>query len=295
MYDDSLDEEASAAAGHDADAWDPTTEFYYDDDPEEFEFDIDQNLQPRRKSARRHGSSTGRHRRTSSRRGSPSHSDEGAGCSGRSHKAGAAAPGELTHNYGRELLARTDVCVVCRSKEGSLMSGHTGRGSACARQYHAGCLLLLNAAGIRTVMFGKSGAAQQRKHASARCSSRSGGVELAAVSAQAQQLCDGLLGVLLQQSQQADHQLSAPVLAALAAAQEAAVRVASGELVLICPSHGCQGCRLNGKLEVSAAAGHLSHRQSHSGSDFLHRSCGAPCATGMSLFGSVAALPLCRL
>eukprot|EP00775_Hariotina_reticulata_P013608 gene13608-13733_t len=35
---------------------------------------------------------------------------------------------------------------------GPLVTGHTGRtSSSCNRQYHAGCLLLLNAAGIRTV------------------------------------------------------------------------------------------------------------------------------------------------
>jgi hypothetical protein len=63
-------------------------------------------------------------------------------------------------------------------------------------------------------------------------------------------LCNGLLGLLWHQSQQPDHQLSPAVVAAVAAAREAAARVAAGELALICPSHGCHGCQLNGKLEV---------------------------------------------
>lgn len=135
------------------------------------------------------------------------------------------------------------------------MSGHTGRsGGTCSRHYHAGCLLLLNAIGIRSVMLAKS-PQQPRKRSQASSSRRpgSGGPATAGASAQsADDLCDGLLGLLWQQSQQPGHQLGPAVVAAVAAAREAAGRVAAGELALICPSHGCHGCRLNGKLEVRA-------------------------------------------
>lgn len=200
-------------------------------------------MQPRRKSTRRQQQQSAGRRRSGSRR--PSSAAADGTCCSRQHKAGAAAPGELTHNYGRELLARSDVCLVCGSAHGTLMSGHTGRaGGTCTRQYHAGCLLLLNAAGIRSVTLAKSAQQQQRKRGQASRASAP------AAAAAANSLCDGLLGLLWHQSQLMDHQLSVAVVAAVAAAREAAARVAAGELVLICPSHGCHGCQLNGKLEV---------------------------------------------
>lgn len=224
--------------------------FYYDDDPEDFKLEPDGHAQPRRKSARRQQqhSSSGR-RRNSSRHNSPGASADGGCCSGRGHKA-AAAPGELTHNYGRELLTRTDICVVCGSKEGTLISGHAGRGGNCERQYHRGCMLLLNAVGIRSVTLNS----KAKRTAAGRDSPSPLPLPPAEL---VEQMCDGLLGLLGQQCQQAGHGLSAAVVAAVAAAREAAYRVAGGELVLICPSHGCHGCRLNGKLEVRIAPNNL--------------------------------------
>jgi hypothetical protein len=232
------------------------TDFYYDDDPQDFELDADEHVQPRRKSARQH-SSSGRWR-NSSRHASPGAGADGACCIGRGYKA-AEAPGELTHNYGRQLLARTDLCLVCGSSEGTLISGHAGRGGNCERQYHRGCMLLLNAVGMRSVTLNsKAAAPQQRKRTAAGRDSPSQPPLPPAELAEA--LCDGLLGLLWQQCQQAGHGLSAAVVAAVAAARTAAYRVAVGELVLICPSHGCHGCRLNGKLEVRTRFMHSLHQ-----------------------------------
>lgn len=244
IYDENLDEDAAAV--QDADVWDPA-DFYYDDDPEDFDLEADQHMQPRRKGTRRQYSSSARHRTSSGKRGGA----DSACCSGRAAKA-APASGEnvLTHNYGRELLAQTDACVVCGSAEGSLVTGHTGRGGNCTRLYHTGCLLLLNAAGIRSVVLGKAAQPpRKRAQASSSSNSRAAGPSPAAAAAQADALCDGLLGLLWQQSQQPGHQQSPAVLAAVAAARETAGRVVVGELAVNCPSHTCHGCRLNGKLE----------------------------------------------
>jgi hypothetical protein len=254
IYDESLDEDAAAAQDA-ADVWDPA-DFYFDDDPEDFDLEAELEeeelyTQPRRKGARRaYSSSSARQRNGSGRRGGGG-ADGGACCSGRAARA-APASGDLTHNYGREMpTEQADVCVVCGSAEGSLVTGHTGRGGNCTRQYHTGCLLLLHAAGIRSVVLGKAAQPpRKRGSASSSAASRGAGLSPAAIAAQAEALCDGLLGVLWQQGQQPGHGgQSAAVLAAVAAARETAGRVASGELAVNCPSHMCHGCRLNGKHE----------------------------------------------
>lgn len=245
VYEDQ-DHEEDTGAGAAEDAWDPT-EFYYDDDPEDFEL----HTQQRRKSARQ------QQHQGSSRRSEPrnrrSNSPTDAGCSWAAERAAQrAAADRPAHEHGREVLARTDVCLVCGSSGGTLVSGHVGQtGRACARQYHAGCLLLLNAVGIRSVTLARSGQGKQRQQQRRASRSSGGGSPAADGSAQAAAaLSDGLLGVLWQQALQPGNQLSLSVLAAISAAQEAAIRVASGELALCCPSHSCHGCQLNGKQEV---------------------------------------------
>jgi hypothetical protein len=144
------------------------------------------------------------------------------------------------------------VCLVCRQREGVLVNGHTGRtGGGCSRQYHAGCLLMLQAAGIRSLVLTKgagAGSKQQRKGVGgSQAKSPAGGGPVAA--SDVQQLCDGLLGELQGQLQQPDHGLSAATVAAVATAETAAQMVVNGQVALTCPAHSCHGCLLNGKHE----------------------------------------------
>jgi hypothetical protein len=119
-------------------------------------------------------------------------------------------------------------------------------------------MLLLNAVGIRSVTLNSRAASQQQRKRTAAGRESPSPPPLPPAEL-AEQMCDGLLGLLWHQCQHAGYGLSAAVVAAVAAAREAAYRVAVGELVLICPSHGCHGCRLNGKLEVRTHTMHCLH------------------------------------
>jgi hypothetical protein len=118
-----------------------------------------------------------------------------------------------------------------------------GRSSAsCSRLYHAGCLLLLNAAGIRTIREAKQPHSKQK----ARQQQSSGAPPGAAPAAYQ----DGLLAELLLQLEQPAHCISPAVAAAAASAVEASALLHDGQVQLCCPGHHCSGCGLNGKHEV---------------------------------------------
>jgi hypothetical protein len=141
-----------------------------------------------------------------------------------------------------------DVCLVCRqgSERGELVNKHTGHSyQNCCRRYHIGCLLLLNAAGIRTVYLSKQ---QLKKQQTAHQKAAQGG------TAAAQQPepptpapgdgvpCDGLLGDLQQLLQRRDPRVSPALAAAVGEAEQAAELYKKDEVSLACPAHCCHGC-----------------------------------------------------
>jgi hypothetical protein len=141
------------------------------------------------------------------------------------------------------------VCLICRkgSERGELVNKHTGHSyQNCCRRYHTGCLLLLNAAGIRTVYLSKQ---QLKKQQTAQQkAARNGAAAAPALKATAAAApgdgvpCDGLLGELQQLLQQQDPRVSPALAAAVGEAEQAADLYKQDEVSLACPAHCCHGC-----------------------------------------------------
>lgn len=208
--------------------------FYYDDDPEDYK---DEELHSRRKRHRQHQQRGQRDAGNSSRL-AVSSAVTFSNQPGVAAVADGGDDAEPKHSFGREMMgASVGVCLVCRNKGGQLVTGHSSRASQnCSRVYHVGCLLLLNALGIRSTMQTKQQQQQQQQEAP----------DAAAVAAVQ---TDGSLQQLRQQQQSDPHLLGPAVAAAVDEAAAAAVLHQDKQIGVCCPAHYCHGCGLNGKHE----------------------------------------------